>query len=179
MNHAPPPPRARRGSLRDFAAAGRATGGAPALPAPELLEHLVVATHDLDRLQQLLDDAGQALATHFQAAATQMKLLRRDVTARPDMNLQPLEVAMDHLSAAITSLAFRDLATQLLEQAGGRLRHCAVRLGGSQASAASAAPEAQTEFLDTVRLAFEPPSRRAEPPETTDSVASIPAPAPA
>lgn len=163
MDQPSPPPRAASTAPRP------GDGGRP-LPAAELIEHLVVATHDLDRLQRLLDDAGQALSTHFQAAATQMKQLRRAVAARPDMDLRPLEVAMDHLSAAITSLQFRDLATQILEQAGGRLRDCAERAGGpggpgdsrpDGTPATAASPE--TAFQDTVRLGFEPAPPPAAP----------------
>lgn len=169
MDHAPPPPRARSRVPSPAVAGGRA-GGCPPLPAPELIEHLVVATHDLDRLQHLLDDAGQALVTHFQAAATQMKLLRRAVTARPDMDARPLEVAMDHLSAAITSLQFRDLAAQLLEQAGARLRDCAMRLGGEDMPPPPC-PAQQTAFEDTVRLGF---AATAMPDEIADTVPHAP-----
>jgi hypothetical protein len=131
----------------------------------ELLEHLVVATHDLDRLQRVLAEAGQALVTHFHAAAAQMKLLRREVTARPDMNAKPLEVAMDHLAAAITTLQFQDLAAQLLEQAGARLRHCADQV----VTGAATAQQPATAFMDTLIL---PPPADARSPSGAGSTES-------
>lgn len=125
------------------------------LEGSELAEHLLVAASDLDRLQRLLGDAGQALLTHFQAAATQMKLLRRELAARPDMNAQPLEVAMDHLSAAIATLQFQDVAGQLLEQAGDRLGRCAGRLRPAE-PAPAADLGVSSGFLDTIPLVAEP-----------------------
>jgi hypothetical protein len=149
MDPAPDPLR------RAVAELGR--GAAHPLESSELAEHLLVAASDLDRLQRLLGDAGQALLTHFQAAATQMKLLRRELAARPDMNAQPLEVAMDHLSAAIATLQFQDVAGQLLEQAGDRLGRCAGRLRPVAAEPeAEAAHGLSSGFLDTIPLVAEP-----------------------
>ena len=120
------------------------------LEGSELAEHLLVAASDLDRLQRLLGDAGQALLTHFQAAATQMKLLRRELAARPDMNARPLEIAMDHLSAAIATLQFQDVAGQLLEQAGDRLGRCAGRLRPTPTEPEATAHGLSSGFLDTI-----------------------------
>lgn len=169
MHDAPRSPPDATGAAQRAAAGWRDLGSPPS-PATELLEHLAVATTDLDRLQRLLNDAAQALDTHFHAAATQMKLLRREVAARPDMNARALEVAMDHLSAAITTLQFQDVATQLLEQVGLRLRRCAGPLVGE--AGAPAPTERVTTFLDTLPMV-------AEPGVHGDAGAAPPAPTPA
>lgn len=150
----------------------------PLAPA-ELAEHLLVAANDLDRLQRLLADAGQALVTHFQAAATQMKLLRRELAARPDMNALPLEVAMDHLSAAIATLQFQDTAGQLLEQAGERLGRCAARLRPIEAEPETERLGVSSGFLDTIPLVAEPalmapPAADPGPPTTLPATLGLP-----
>ncbi len=121
------------------------------MAASDLQDHLLTATHDLDRLHRLLTDAGDALITHFHAAATQMKQLRRELTARPDIPIQPLDVAMNHLAAAITSLQFQDMAAQLLTHTGRRLRGCADRLAADAMQA-----DEDEAFMDTIPLAPNP-----------------------
>src|SRR5262249_42032911 len=60
-------------------AAARLDGAVAAMPllaAAELQDHLMTVTNDLERLQRLLDDAGEALSTHFYSASNQaMSLL--------------------------------------------------------------------------------------------------------
>lgn len=145
-NQHPPPSSADplTGSLRGSSASGRS----PLLAATELQDHLLVATNDLDRLQRLLTDAGGALITHFHAAAAQMKMLRRELSGRQNLDTRPLEVAMDHLAGAITSLQFQDMASQLLSHTGQRLRGCADRLA---ADAMEMEDEGEA-FLDTIPM---------------------------
>jgi hypothetical protein len=128
-----------------------AAARSPLLAASDLQDHLLTATHDLDRLHRLLTDAGDALITHFHAAAAQMKLLRRELAARPDIPIQPLDVAMNHLAGAITSLQFQDMATQLLTHTGRRLRGCADRLAADTMQA-----DEDEAFMDTIPLAPNP-----------------------
>jgi hypothetical protein len=146
MDNEYPPP------TPDGDAVGRRAGSgrSPLLVASELQDHLLIATNDLDRLQRLLGDAGGALMTHFHAAATQLKSLRRELQARPDVSSQNLEVAMNHLASAITSLQFQDMASQLITHTGQRLRGCADRLA---ADAMEMDDEGDTQaFLDTIPL---------------------------
>src|SRR5579864_7581098 len=51
-------------------------GGLPLVAAADLQDHLMVASHDLERLQRLLEDAGEALMGHFYGASNQMNVLR-------------------------------------------------------------------------------------------------------
>jgi hypothetical protein len=122
------------------------------LAATDLQDHLLVATNDLDRLQRLLTEAGDALIGHFHAAADHLKLLRRDMGPRSDLQANHLDEAMNHMAAAITSLQFQDLASQLLTHTGRRLRGCADRLA---ADAMSADDDAEA-FLDTLPLSPNP-----------------------
>lgn len=133
---------------------GRAADRTPLLAATELQDHLLVATNDLDRLQRLLTDASEALIGHFHAAAGQMKILLREAAQRPDLDATALNVAMDHLAGAITSLQFQDMAFQLLTHTGRRLRGCADRLA---ADAMEFEGDNEEEaFLDTVPLTPNP-----------------------
>ncbi len=124
----------------------------PLLAATELQDHLLIATNDLDRLQRLLTDASQALVTHFHAAAGQMKILLREASRRPDMDARALNVAMDHLAGAITSLQFQDMASQLLSHTGRRLRGCADRLAADTMEL----EDDEDDFLDTVPMSPNP-----------------------
>lgn len=131
----------------------RAAERTPLLAATELQDHLLVATNDLDRLQRLLTDASEALVGHFHAAAGQMKLLLREAARRPDLDSTALNVAMDHLAGAITSLQFQDMASQLLTHTGRRLRGCADRLA---ADAMEMEEDEDEAFLDTVPMTPNP-----------------------
>lgn len=119
----------------------------PLLAATDLQDHLLVAANDLDRLQRLLADASTALVTHFHGAAGQMKLMLKDAARRQDIETTPLNEAMNHLAAAITSLQFQDMASQLLAHTHRRLRGCADRL----AAEAMAADDDEA-FVDTVPM---------------------------
>ena len=91
------------------------SGGMPLLAAADLQDHLMVASNDLDRLQRLLDDASQALMTHF-------------AQAREHIDAGAADAARRSIGSAITALQFQDMATQLIAHTQRRLRNCADRI---------------------------------------------------
>ena len=98
----------------------------PLLAAAELQDHLMTVTNDLERLQRLLDDAGEALSTHFYSASNHvMKLLS---ASEGGPAAAPLQQLMQDVAGAITALQFQDMATQLIAHTSKRLRNCADRL---------------------------------------------------
>ncbi|MFO1228649.1 MAG: hypothetical protein U1F32_17200 [Roseateles sp.] len=103
-----------------------AAGSMPLLLAAELQDHLMSVTNDLERLQRLLDDAGEALSNHFYSASSLvMTMLSK---SEGDPNLAPLKDVMQHIAGAITALQFQDMSTQLIAHTGQRLRSCADQL---------------------------------------------------
>jgi hypothetical protein len=102
-------------------------GGLPLMAAADLQDHLMVATNDLERLQRLLEDAGEALMGHFCSASTQMNVLR-DEAPKVNLDTTPIREAMQNLAGAITALQFQDMATQLIAHTQCRLRNCADRI---------------------------------------------------
>jgi len=103
-----------------------AVAAMPLLAAAELQDHLMTVTHDLERLQRLLDDAGEALSNHFYSASNQaMTLLSgSDGTAASE----GLKQIMQDIAGAITALQFQDMATQLIAHTSQRLRNCSDQL---------------------------------------------------
>ena len=108
----------------------RTTGGAPLplLVAADLQDSLMVASNDLDRLQRLLSDATETLMGHFYGASQQINHLSRLASQHPELPERDLHQAMGHLSGAVTTLQFQDMAAQLIAHTHRRLRHCADRL---------------------------------------------------
>ena len=109
------------------------TPGAPLAPmmAADLQDSLMVASHDLDRLQRLLSDATETLMGHFHGASQQINHLSRLAALHPGLPELPqndLHLALGHLSGAVTTLQFQDMASQLIDHTHRRLRHCADRL---------------------------------------------------
>jgi hypothetical protein len=97
----------------------------PLLAAADLQDHLMVASHDLDRLQRLLADASDTLLAHFHGAAGSVQaLLEQHGGSEPPA----LGALRSHIAAAITAMQFQDMASQLVTHTGTRLRHCADRL---------------------------------------------------
>jgi hypothetical protein len=90
-------------------------GGMPFHAAVELQDHLMVAGNDLERLQRLIDDAGDALLGHFTAASGHVET-------------GALGDARQSLGGAVMALQFHDMATQLIAHTSQRLRHCADRI---------------------------------------------------
>ena len=91
------------------------TGCAPLLAAAELQDHLMVASNDLERLQRLLDDASQALMTHFTQATGHIAD-------------GEIDQARCVITGAVTALQFQDMAHQLIAHTTRRLRNCADRI---------------------------------------------------
>jgi hypothetical protein len=87
----------------------------PLLAAADLQDHLMVASNDLERLQRLLDDAGQALMAHF-------------MVTTGHLDTGSVDNARATISHAITALQFQDMATQLIAHTTRRLRNCADRI---------------------------------------------------
>jgi hypothetical protein len=93
----------------------------------ELQDHLMSASHDLDRLHTLLADACDCLMLRFKSATDQINALMdeqrgdadspQDAAAYRDLMLQ--------LGAAVTALQFQDMASQLIVHTNHRLRSCA------------------------------------------------------
>ena len=102
--------------------------GLPLLAAADLQDHLMVASHDLERLQRLLDDASETLSGHFYGASSQIHDLMRVVAALPDADQDAIQGAMQNLAGAITALQFHDMAIQLIAHTQKRLRSCADRI---------------------------------------------------
>jgi hypothetical protein len=102
-------------------------GGLPLMAAADLQDHLMVASHDLERLQRLLEDAGEALMGHFCGASAQMNALR-DEAPKFNLDSTPIREALQNLAGAITALQFQDMATQLIAHTQSRLRNCADRI---------------------------------------------------
>src|SRR5215475_2398507 len=99
-------------------------GGLPLMAAADLQDHLLIASHDLERLQRLLEDAGEALMGHFHGAADQMKALRDEAPGN-NVDSTPIRDALQDLAGAITALQFQDMALQLIAHTQRRLRNCA------------------------------------------------------
>ena len=109
------------------------TPGAPLAPmmAADLQDSLMVASHDLDRLQRLLSDATETLMGHFYGASQRINHLSRLAALHPGLPELPerdLQLALGHLCGAVTTLQFQDMASQLIDHTHRRLRHCADRL---------------------------------------------------
>jgi len=103
-------------------------GMIPLLAAAELQDHLMTVTNDLERLQRLIDDAGESLSTHFFSASNHLNtVLKREVD--PDSaNAQSLRQVLRDIAGALTALQFQDMATQLIAHTSQRLRNCADQL---------------------------------------------------
>ena len=103
-------------------------GMTPLLIAAELQDHLMTVTHDLERLQRLLDDAGEALSLHFYSASNIVSTVLRRDDALAASSKASLSSVMDDIAGAITALQFQDMATQLIAHTSQRLRNCADQL---------------------------------------------------
>lgn len=103
-------------------------GMSPLLAAAELQDHLMTVTHDLERLQRLLDDAGEALSLHFYEASSHVTALLRNAAELPESHAAGLTTVMGDIAGAITALQFQDMATQLIAHTSQRLRNCADQL---------------------------------------------------
>ena len=79
-----------------------------------------------ERLQRLLDDACEALSTHFFGASSLVDQMRERLPEARDQDA--LQQLMLHLAGAITALQFQDMSTQLIAHTSQRLRNCSDQL---------------------------------------------------
>jgi hypothetical protein len=103
------------------------TASMPLLAAADLQDNLMMATHDLDRLQTLLAHACDELMQGFHGASLGI----REYTETPERAALAPELfsgVMQHLGGAITALQFQDMASQLIAHTNQRLRNCADRI---------------------------------------------------
>jgi hypothetical protein len=100
----------------------------PLMLAADLQDHLMVAGNDLERLQRLLDDAGQALMVHFYTASGHLKKVLHEAARHPEFEGDGLHKAMEHMAGAITAMQFQDMSTQLIAHTSRRLRNCVDRI---------------------------------------------------
>ena len=121
----------------------------PMLPWPvavDLQDSLQEVCHDLGRLQRLLSDATETLMTHFYGASQQINHLQRLASLYPGLPERDLHLALGHLSGAVTTLQFQDMASQLIAHTHQRLRRCADQLArdtlGGDDEGAAAPPDA-------------------------------------
>ena len=103
-------------------------GMSPLLAAAELQDHLMTVTHDLERLQRLLDDAGEALSLHFYSASNHVNGLLQSSGDQASAANPILKKVIEDIAGAITALQFQDMATQLIAHTSQRLRNCADQL---------------------------------------------------
>jgi hypothetical protein len=102
---------------------------APALPlalAADLQDHLLIASNDLDRLQELLADASNTLMHSFRSALASLDEHRRANDG--DTAPAAVESARQSLGDAVSALQFQDMTSQLVRHTQCRLRICADRI---------------------------------------------------
>lgn len=90
--------------------------------AAEVQDHLMSVTNDLERLQRLLDDAGETLSTHFFAASAKLQDLAAKLEAGEALAPGALGDVLNHVAQAIIALQFQDMSTQLIAHTSLRLR---------------------------------------------------------
>ncbi|PWW44474.1 hypothetical protein [Melaminivora alkalimesophila] len=91
----------------------------PVLVAAELQDSLLMALHDLQRLEGLLNHATDNLLARFDEAQASL--------ARPEGPAAP-EALREALRGAVTELQFHDMATQLIAHTSRVLQACAFSL---------------------------------------------------
>ncbi len=92
------------------------------LAAAEVQDHLMSVTNDLERLQRLLDDAGETLSTHFFAASAKLQDMAAKLEQGQQLPPGALGDVLDHVTQAIIALQFQDMSTQLIAHTSLRLR---------------------------------------------------------
>jgi hypothetical protein len=98
--------------------------GLPLLAAAELQDHLMTATNDLDRLQNLLSEACDTLLQSFHGASERMQALGE----APQAAAETVAQVQARLGQAVMALQFQDMASQLIHHTSRRLRSCADRI---------------------------------------------------
>ncbi len=100
----------------------------PLRVAAELQDHLMAVSNDLERLQRLLDDAGEALSTHFYSASGHISNILSSSGVQQPSDTPALANLKVDMARAITALQFQDMATQLIAHTSHRLRNCVDQL---------------------------------------------------
>ena len=107
------------------------------LVTAELQDHLMSASHDLDRLHTLLADACDTLMLRFKCASEQIHALMDE--HRGDADSPQAAAAyrglMQQLGGAVTALQFQDMASQLIIHTSKILQGCAYRLASESMGA--------------------------------------------
>jgi hypothetical protein len=134
--------------LNNDAGAPSEGGSLPLLAAADLQDHLMTASNDLDRLQELLSHACDMLMQRFHGASEEIRMLRELAPHSPDAQTVLDDVSRE-LGGAVTALQFQDMASQLIHHTHRRLRSCADRI----------AREAMGDDEDGVALVEEAPLR--------------------
>ncbi|MEI8324659.1 MAG: hypothetical protein WCH44_04715 [Betaproteobacteria bacterium] len=93
----------------------------PVMAVAELQDSLLVVMHDLQRLEGLLNHAGDNLLDRFTAA-------NQSLSAIAGGDASALEQARCALQAAVTELQFQDMASQLIVHTTKVVQGCAYRL---------------------------------------------------
>lgn len=93
----------------------------PVMLVAEMQDSLLVAVHDLNRLDGLLAHTMTSLMERFTSASA---ILADPVLAE----LKELEAVRSALRAAVTELQFQDMASQLITHTSKILQGCAYRL---------------------------------------------------
>jgi hypothetical protein len=97
----------------------------PLLAAVDLQDHLMTATNDLERLQNLLAEACETLSKSFHGASEQIRALMDAPDTTDGTGPDIFQGLMQHLGGAVTALQFEDMASQLIHHTNRRLRCCA------------------------------------------------------
>lgn len=92
----------------------------PVMTVADLQDSLLVVMHDLQRLEGLLNHAGDNLLERFTAASQSLDAAHGDAAA--------LEQVHQALKLAVTDLQFQDMASQLIAHTTKILQGCAYRL---------------------------------------------------
>lgn len=99
----------------------------PLLLAAGLQDSLMIACHDLGRLDSLLSGACDELLLRFSRALEQIQGLAGS-PRESQPGSQALEAAATEVARAVTALQFQDMATQLIAHTRTQLRHCTDQL---------------------------------------------------
>lgn len=100
----------------------------PVMLVAEMQDSLLVAVHDLNRLDGLLAHTMTSLMERFTSASA---ILADPVLAE----LKELEAVRSALRAAVTELQFQDMASQLITHTSKILQGCAYRLASESMGA--------------------------------------------
>jgi len=123
------------------------------LHAADIQDALMSATHDLGRLDSLLEQAVEGLMAHFSAVHGQLAQVAEAAQTAAGPGAQPREQLMQALSEelrrAVTALQFQDMASQLIAHTTHQLRYCADQL----------ARQAMDDDEDGQTLVLAPPGR--------------------